>query len=558
MLDRTVALDAPGANIRGDVTGGNWIYVLPGLAPERALVLGTPTVATLRGLAGRSGEVLVTGMGASGESRLRALARGAGLANVRTAVVASTLPLPDRSVGAVLVADRSWVRRFLGEPELRAEVDRILLPAGRVFLQPSPGPGRLRDEDLLWLQTVAGEVRAAAPSADRDVVAWLSTTAAPAPEASPWRRRAVRTLRAVGLDRRKPTRAVGALLGPGAEAVAGRPPRYLVDAAAAAGLSLDGYRWALSAPGRYPSKKVLLFLFPPGAPSPRYIVKLTRDPRFNARLENEWRALTLLSGREPAGGAVPEPVFVGQEGGLLFVCETVLDGERFRRRTTARPDCSLAPAFVDWLVDLGIETADGDGAPAREVAATLAPLLQRFITTYAPRPDHQAFLADQLALLGDHPGTVPLVFQHGDAGMWNLLVDARGRLGVLDWEAADPRGAPLWDLFYFLRSYGVWIGKVSNARGGALEAFERHYLHDSELGRLLGAAVARFCTGAQLDRRLVEPLFYLCWMHRAVKEASRLPSSRVRRGHYANLLYRCMDQRHAPGLRRLFDGEVDH
>ena len=30
-----------------------------------------------------------------------------------------------------------------------------------------------------------------------------------------------------------------------------------------------------------------------------------------------------------------------------------------------------------------------------------------------------------------------------------------GRVVFLDWEAAEARGMPLWDLFYFLRSFAV-------------------------------------------------------------------------------------------------------
>jgi hypothetical protein len=51
---------------------------------------------------------------------------------------------------------------------------------------------------------------------------------------------------------------------------------------------------------------------------------------------------------------------------------------------------------------------------------------------------------------------------------------------------------------------------------------------------------------------LVEPLFHTCWMHRALKEATRLTSSRLERGHYVSLLRLCIDQREAPTLRRLF------
>jgi hypothetical protein len=55
-----------------------------------------------------------------------------------------------------------------------------------------------------------------------------------------------------------------------------------------------------------------------------------------------------------------------------------------------------------------------------------------------------------------------------------------------------------------------------------------------------------------LDPALVEPLFYTCWMHRALKEATRLQPDRLESGTYVRLLRLCVARRDAPGLRRLF------
>jgi hypothetical protein len=41
-------------------------------------------------------------------------------------------------------------------------------------------------------------------------------------------------------------------------------------------------------------------------------------------------------------------------------------------------------------------------------------------------------------------------------------------------------------------------------------------------------------------------------MHRAVKQAARLPRSRLRRGHYHRLLTITIDEWESAGLRRLF------
>lgn len=71
---------------------------------------------------------------------------------------------------------------------------------------------------------------------------------------------------------------------------------------------------------------------------------------------------------------------------------------------------------------------------------------------------------------------------------------------------------------------------------------------------------ARYCERTGLSSDLIEPLFYTCWRHRALKEATRLPLDRLEKGHYVRLLRLCIERRSAPVLRRLFalPADADH
>jgi aminoglycoside phosphotransferase (APT) family kinase protein len=135
-----------------------------------------------------------------------------------------------------------------------------------------------------------------------------------------------------------------------------------------------------------------------------------------------------------------------------------------------------------------------------------------------------------------------LVFQHGDPGTWNVLVTKNGRVAFLDWEAAEVEGMPLWDLFYFLRSYCVGAARSQGATD-PLAGFRQQFLGETQLGQLVREATRHYCERTSLSAQLIEPLFYLCWMHRALKEATRLSPSKLERGHYINLLRLCIDQR---------------
>jgi Phosphotransferase enzyme family len=295
---------------------------------------------------------------------------------------------------------------------------------------------------------------------------------------------------------------------------------------------------------------VIFFLFDGEAEGPESIVKITRDPALNFRLENEWRALTLLAGTE-VGASVPRPVFLGRHTGLAVLGETAIDGVFFRERTHRTPNCPFAHAAADWLVELGAATAHPPSGGAAVVGAALERLLADFKAVYRIGESHERFLAEQVAVVAQADNGLPVVFQHGDPGPWNLMVTADGAPAFLDWEAAEPEGMPLWDLFHFLRSYGLAVSRAAGTHD-PMRSFEQQFLADSELGPFVVRATRSACAATGLSPRLVEPLFHLCWMHRAIKEAARFSPERVDEGRYVNLLRLGIERREAPGLRRLF------
>jgi phosphotransferase family enzyme len=356
-----------------------------------------------------------------------------------------------------------------------------------------------------------------------------------------------RRLAASGLARR-----YGVLAGRGAKSLNAQPPRYLQTIAGQAGVDLTDYRWGLAAHGQYTSRKVLFFLFEGASETPAYVVKMTRDRALNPRLENEQRALMQLAERALGDReTLPGVAFYGHHGGLAIVGETVVAGVPFRKRADGSADCRYLHAAVDWLIELGAATADPSGAPPHQVAKGLETLFNRFTHIYQVTPEQREFLASQIATIAASRAAFPLVFQHGDPGSWNILATPSGGAAFLDWEAFEQHGMPLWDLFYFLRSYGVWSARKAGTHD-SLKGFSQQYLADSALGALLVDVTRRYCERSGLAPELVEPLFYTCWMHRSLKEAARLPTARLERGHYVSLLRLCIQQRNAPTLRRLF------
>lgn len=622
MLDITLATEfIPGTNVKGEVAGANWLFILPQMKLERAVCFGAPALASLVALARMIGEVVVCADGAALDA-IGEQCKLQRLGNVR--LLTDTLALPAASVGLAFVASPAALTAFGQDAAALAELLRILSPDGCLYLeQPGLLAGK-RDQAAVrrlasaigapqrfWLTPLGGEMHTAIPAEDRAttryflrygltsrsvnlgtlkraVRAYGQSEAAPAgeprvrPSPAPtgrprrglkahFKRSARKTLVSVynqvqhAFDRAEQrlsssaafgdlARRYGLLLRRGAHTPTMEPPRYLCEIAHAAGVAIDRQRWGLSARGEYSSRKVLVFLFERAEERPQYIVKMTRDPALNLRLENEYRALRRLADTGIGDDqTLPQAVFFGQHNRLAIVGESIIDGVPFEQRSSGAPSCPYMRNAADWLTDLGVATVERAVATPPQAAAALRTLYERFAQIYPLTPAERRFLTEQLDALATSSSAFPLVFQHGDPGTWNIWVTPSDRTAFLDWEAAEARGMPLWDLFYFIRTYGAWAGRATNT-GDVAKGFAEQFLSASPFNILLAEVTARYCERLDLAPDLIEPLFYTCWMHRGLKEATRLTTAMLPRGHYFNVLRASMAQREA--LAGLFAGNA--
>ena len=224
-----------------------------------------------------------------------------------------------------------------------------------------------------------------------------------------------------------------------------------------------------------------------------------------------------------------------------------VDGVPFERRASGDADCPHARAAIEWLTNLGQRTVHHT-APL-EVAEGLERLVRRFAEIYRLGATEREFLGAQIAAIAGSGEPFPLVFQHGDPGTWNAMVTPSGRVAFLDWEAAEPAGMPLWDVFYFIHTYGAWSLRAATS-GDVTKGFGGQFLAGTALQSVLVEATARYCARVGVSEQLIEPLFYLCWMHRDLKEATRLAPGALARGHYLNVLRASIERRDA--LQALF------
>jgi hypothetical protein len=619
MLDTTLATAfVPGTNLKGEVPGANWIFLLPNLDKIWALSIGLPSLPALKTLAQNNRILLVVCFTIEQARNFRDLKEQYGFEKV-SAVLAndlSRLPFSNYSFDLIIfagkVSESSLDQGLASFDELRYLPKRGGLLyfefsgwMNRILNEMNENPSlhRLRQFQLFWVTPLDGEIHTAVPLGDQETIVYfldhklycptVSRTilkhvkrplqkhrlgGIPGHLAVPQKRPRSKVLpkkfeammRSAALNlihkferaerylirQNQSTSRVGLLIG-GESGKRKNPPEYICSIASNSGIDIRDHYWGLSASGEYSSRKVLFFLFERTSVAqdglgPKYIVKLVRDSTYNFRLENEQRALSLLS-ENGFGKRFPLPYaeFFGYHGDLAILGETFIGGPPFREVTDLTANCPYFHSAIDWFLELGATTVNLTAATSDQVAQGLGVLLQRFNEIYRISTKHRSFLLEQISRIAGSCDAFPLVFQHGDPGTWNAVVTPTGCIAFLDWEAAEPEGIPLWDLFYFLRSYMMGVARSKGIRD-RIRAISQLFLTESPFSRSFVESTKSYCHQIELSEGLIEPLFYTCWMHRALKESTRLMPEKIDSGHYVNLLRLFIERRDTLMLNQLF------
>ena len=507
---------AVGANRKGSPAGATWSFLLPKLPVGRVAILGTPDHATRERLTDLADEV-VDGLPDGGTLDLIWVASSGGPSAPDRAALRARL-----AHGGLIVDERPGAEADPGQDAARYRVLRrggdtiVAVPRGHTASEAWLGRrglyGTFKRGPRDRLRRQASRLRGRTP-----------------PIAPAWG--SLDLVGVAGLD---------------------RPALYLRVLAAAEGIDIDAHAMVVSATGPYRTQKVLLPLFAPGASAPDLIVKATRHPSVNPRLQVELDGLRWLATVDSAiAERVPAVRFAGMHAGMLVVGETVLDGEPFR--APSAHEHALAADAVDWLTRLGICTAERVDAGA--VAAALSELVDAYVAADGPGRTMAGALREQVKRIGSSQASFPVVAQHGDPGTWNLVALPGDRTGFLDWENLERRGMPLWDLFYLLRSLGVG-SRPRRPLERRLGHVQRTFLDDSELTPFILEAVRRYCAQVGIADDLVEPLYHLGWMYQALKEVTRLQPGHLGEGHFYALLRRGLERRDRGTLQPLFRGTL--
>lgn len=562
----------PGTNISGDLATADWRFLLASQDVRKILFVGIPEITTLSTLSTVGKELLVISPNIKEMDLLNGRLQEAGLRNIYPMVI-DDLDDIHLLVGSIDLVVISGVRAYweiVGKRNAHEKLKVLLRMDGIIYFELTTVSDHIFAKTILkkyfspgfasiktfWTTPLSGEIRTAVPVHDRTISEYFFKNVL---FGQSLKKRMLGKLGAFlsikgKIDliiRRRSLFIQRSSNNGGGETL----PGYLLNTAQESQVDLKGMKFGFSARGKYNSNKVIFYLFRNTKQLPDSIIKMTRASKYNERLENEYRVLSYLHDNKLVDSrSFPGPVFFGYHHDLAILCQKAIHGRPFRAVTEATPDCPYARSAIDWIVNLGTQSAKGRSASTRDVLKQIVKLFNQFTAIYDLSDEHRAYLAKEISSIGHQKESFPLVFQHGDPGTWNIFVTDSGDVVFLDWESGELSGMPLWDLFYFFRTYVSWMSRRSGIHN-PLRSFEQYLINESEMSILLRRTVAKYCHGTGLETKFIRPLFYTCWMHRALKESARLSLDSMNDGHYVNLLRLCIDSADSPALMDLFHGE---
>ncbi|MGH7597177.1 MAG: aminoglycoside phosphotransferase family protein, partial [bacterium] len=189
--------------------------------------------------------------------------------------------------------------------------------------------------------------------------------------------------------------------------------------------------------------------------------------------------------------------------------ETAVPGRPMSPAIVRRqPESCIEPALT-WLLELQQATASSTPRDDRDWFERLVEQpLQQFKTLLPPSAEEASLVDQTLALmrpLRDHD--MPLVMEHGDFSSPNILQDEKGRVGVVDWELAEPKGLPAADLFFFL-TYIAFARQNARKSAEYLKAFQEAFLGSKAWAC---SYVMRYRERLNLAPEMLTPLFVVTW-----------------------------------------------
>ena len=264
--------------------------------------------------------------------------------------------------------------------------------------------------------------------------------------------------------------------------------------------------------------KVALLVFQEPDPVPRVAVKMARVPESVAGLQREALVLRTLERQRPGGlEGVPRVLFTRAHGETFAEAQTGVSGVPLSPTVSRENYASLADAATTWLTGLAAYSAQA--STNDEWQRLVEPAFLQFAHTFGPVVEARLLEDTREALRGLRGLTS--VCEQRDFAPWNVFLQHDGRLAILDWESAEPRGLPGSDLIYFLAHLGFGLDRA-HTPDRMIESFRGARVQDSLQGRVHRICISRYCAETGLSGDQLRSIRLYTWIVHSRSEYSRL------------------------------------
>ncbi len=282
--------------------------------------------------------------------------------------------------------------------------------------------------------------------------------------------------------------------------------------------------------------RAVMLPFVDGWDDPEAVVKVARVENVNDNVKSEQQTLEEVRSYLDASmrDTIPEPLRLFSYDGLAVGIERRAPGRamsvssgHFRTPMSEKiEDLRLA---ANWIT---LFNQQAQIRPAVGGAALLAEQTRRVFSEYeatfgvTPAVERMFHAArSQLDALNDFP--LPIVWQHGDFGPWNISRED-DEVTVIDWEIrqgpfADRSGPPMTDLIYFV-TYWSFVARRIHGIDAERRGFCDLYIDSAGTDAYVDAihqTIGRYLHELNIDRRFVVPLLVFTWVRRALESIER-------------------------------------
>lgn len=282
----------------------------------------------------------------------------------------------------------------------------------------------------------------------------------------------------------------------------------------------DSHTFLMVTPRFRASSHVVFLILPQGQSQPVLVAKVPRLANGSAAIKREAANLRVVQASRTHGfDSIPRLIAFETYRGYPILVETALVGTLLKPTIIGSDINYYCKLVLDWLIDLQQSTRCCTGTEdSRLMNIVEQPF--RYLEACFPLSVEEGRLLEQTWRLVANlrETSLPLVFEHGDLSHPNLFLLSNERLGVVDWELAEPQGVPGYDLFFFL-TYAAFALAKANTEKKYLSAFHIAFFEQETWTQ---PYIKTYAEQLQLPPSVLTPLFALCWLRYLVNLLIRL------------------------------------